>query len=107
MSSVDRIRKAELLPLWTEISELEVRAPVMAKIYEAKKDKLEKMLGRLHEFKTMLKDVFERQSTLHTSLQKDFELLRHQSHVIESLNQELAMRKRRFDSTFVRIFIAT
>ncbi|KAJ3219842.1 hypothetical protein HDU67_009030 [Dinochytrium kinnereticum] len=99
MSSVDRIRKSELGPLWTEAAEAEVRAPVMAKIYEAKRRKLELMLERIAEFKKALEEIFERKSTLNGSLHKDFELLRHQSHVIESLNHELAMRRKTFEDT--------
>ncbi|KAJ3108534.1 hypothetical protein HDU97_000816 [Phlyctochytrium planicorne] len=98
-ASVEKIRKSVLLPMWAEISEMEVRDSIMGRFLESKKTRLESIISRLHQFKQAFENIFDQQSQLNGALEKDFELLRHQAHVIESLNQELLLKQQKKKET--------
>ncbi|KAJ3290859.1 hypothetical protein HK104_006486 [Borealophlyctis nickersoniae] len=76
-------------PLWTQCSELEIRAPVLDANYDAKLERQKAVAVKLENFTTHLVRQYARQRMILGAFSIELDELRHQAHVLESIVKEM------------------
>ncbi|KAJ3114431.1 hypothetical protein HDU96_002101 [Phlyctochytrium bullatum] len=97
ISRIDDIRKSHLSSMWNQIANCELRLPVVSRVLSLKLNRLKNISVLLDPYTEMIQSAVRRESQLYARLQSTYEKLRYQSCIIESLVQELNLRKSEID----------